>query len=231
MIVIATMPGSNRCTVTTEPRDRFLEMLPQIRRQALVACRRLGAEAQQEFVQSVVAAAYAAFVRLVELGKEDIAYPTPLAQYGIRHVRCGRTVGTRLNVRDVGSRYAQIARGFLVERLDRRYGNGLWKEVLVEDHRAGPAETAAARIDLDDWFRSLPVRNRRIAWALASGDATGDVAKKYDLSKSRVSQLRNELRTSWLGFQGELPPVLARRAGSIPTRRVTPDYSTSQSTV
>jgi len=231
MIVIATLPRSNRCTVTAEPRDRFLMMLPQICKQAEVACRGLGAEAKQEFVQSVVAAAYAAFDRLVELGKEDIAYPTPLAQYGIRHVRCGRSVGTRLNVRDIGSRYAQIARGFLVERLDRRYGNGLWKEVLVEDHRAGPAETAAARIDLDDWFRLLPVRNRRIAWALASGDATGDVAEKYELSKSRVSQLRNELQTSWLDFQGELPDVLARRAGSIPTCRTTPACCDSQSTV
>jgi len=212
MIVIARMPQTVRCEVSAEHRDRFLEMLPQICKQAGVACRMLGTEAKEEFVQSVVAAAYAAFIRLVELGKEDLAYATPLAQFGIKHVRCGRIVGTPRNVQDVGSKYGQIARGFLFERLDRRYGNGLWKEVLVEDHRAGPAETAAARIDIDDWFRLLPVRSRRIAKDLASGEATGDVAKKYELSKSRVSQLRNELRTSWLGFQGELPEVLARRA-------------------
>ena len=81
--------------------------------------------------------------------------------------------------------------------------------------RAGPAETAAARIDIAAWFASLPRRNRAVASALASGDATGDVAEKYELSKSRVSQLRNELRISWLDFQGELPPVLARRAGQV----------------
>jgi DNA-binding NarL/FixJ family response regulator len=213
MIVIATKPQTVRCEVSAEHRERFLAMLPQICKQAGVACRMLGTEAKEEFVQSVVAAAYAAFVRLVELDKEDIAYATPLAQFGIKHVRCGRTVGTRLNVRDIGSPYAQIARGFLVERLDRRYGNGLWKEILVEDHRAGPAETAAARIDIAAWFASLPRRNRAVASALASGDATCDVAEKYELSKSRVSQLRNELRTSWLDFQGELPEVLAKRAG------------------
>ena len=217
MIVIATKPQTVRCEVSAEHRDRFLEMLPQIRRQALVASRKLGAEAQQEFVQSVVAAAYNAFVRLVELDKEDLAYATPLAQFGIKHVRCGRSVGTRLNAQDVGSRYAQIARGILVERLDRQYADGRWREVLVEDHRSGPSEIAAARIDIDDWFRLLPVRNRRIAKDLASGEATGDVAEKYELSKSRVSQLRNELRTSWLVFQGELPEVLARRAGQATT--------------
>jgi len=212
MIVIARMPGSNRCTVDSEHHDRFLEMLPQIRRQALAACRRLGAEAQQEFVQSVVAAAYAAFFRLVELGKEDIAYATPLAQYGIKHVRCGRIVGTPRNVQDVGSKYGQIVQGIRVQRLDRQYADGQWKEILVEDHRSGPSEIAAARIDVSEWFRLLPVRNRRIAKDLAYGNATDDVAEKYELSKSRVSQLRNELRTSWLDFQGELPEVLARRA-------------------
>ena len=86
--------------------------------------------------------------------------------------------------------------------------------------RAGPAETAAARIDIAAWFASLPRRNRAVASALASGDGTGDVAAANGLSESRVSQLRNELRISWLVFQGELPEVLARRGRSLPVRKV-----------
>ena len=42
--MIATMRKQNRFQVTEEQRERFLEMLPQIRRQALVAYRGLGAE-------------------------------------------------------------------------------------------------------------------------------------------------------------------------------------------
>lgn len=209
--MIAPLRESNTRPVIASHRERFVDMLPQIRQQAQVACRGLGAEARQDFVQGVMAAAFVAFIRLVQLGKEDVAYPTPLAQYSIRQVRCGRSVGTTLNVQDVGSKHAQLAQRIQVQRLDWRYADGRWREVLVEDHRAGPAETAAARIDIADWFRSLPVRNRRIAWALASGYSTGDVAAKYGVSRARVSQLRNELRTSWLDFQHELPAVLARR--------------------
>ena len=231
MIVIATPSGSKRCTVIEKHREQFLQMLPQIRQQASMACRRLGAEARQEFMQGVLADAYAAFFRLVELGKENVAYATPLAQYAIRRVRCGRCVGSQLATLDVCSRYAQITRRFQVDGLDRRDANGMWKEVLVEDHRAGPAETAAARIDIDDWFWSLPKRNRRIAQALASGDATSDVAEEYGLSWSRISQLRQELRRSWLDFQGELPEVLARRTRSMPARRVMPALCAGRSTV
>ena len=69
--------------------------------------------------------------------------------------------------------------------------------------RAGPAETAAARIDLDDWFGKMTPRKRRIAHALALGGRTGEVAKKFRLSKGRISQLRNQFRDNWRKFIGE----------------------------
>ena len=68
--------------------------------------------------------------------------------------------------------------GFTVERLDQRDPQtGIWNEQLVEDRRAGPAETATARLDLAAWLRSLSKRNRRIARALSVGETTGDVAE------------------------------------------------------
>ena len=77
--------------------ERFLAMLPRIRRQALVAFRDRGAEARQELAAEVVANAFCAYIRLVRRGKHDLAYPTPLAQYAIRQVRDGRRVGGRQN--------------------------------------------------------------------------------------------------------------------------------------
>ena len=58
--------------------ERFLAMLPRIRRQALVAFRDRGAEARQELAAEVVANAFCAYIRLVRRGKHDLAYPTPL---------------------------------------------------------------------------------------------------------------------------------------------------------
>ena len=73
----------------------------------------------------------------------------------------------------MSSCYAQRAKGFTVERLDRfDPEENEWQEVVVEDHRSGPAETAAARIDIADWFDSLPKKKRRIAAMLATGETT-----------------------------------------------------------
>ena len=182
----------------------FLKMVPAIRRQAKIAFRHFKAEAREEAVQEVLANAMVAYVRLFERGKEELAYPSVLGLYGIRQVREGRRVGSKLNVRDVSSEYCQLRKGVAVERLDRfDREEGRWHEVLVEDRRAGPAETAAARIDVGAWMRVLGDRNRRIAEALATGSPTGEVAREFKVSASRISQMRRNFADSWRAFHGE----------------------------
>jgi hypothetical protein len=183
-------------------------MLPAIRLQARVAFRSFGPEAKEELIQEVVANAYVAFVRLVERGKTRLAYASPLASYAIRQVRVGRRVGNKANVNDVSSAMAKVSKGITVERLDRFDSEGgVWREVLVEDRHAGPAEVAASRIDVSTWFRSLAWKKRRVAKALARGETTSATARKHGLSAGRVSQLRQELAASWAKFQGELIPT------------------------
>jgi hypothetical protein len=184
--------------------EQFLAMLPRIRRQALVAFRDRGAEARQELAAEVVANAFCAYTRLVRRGKHDLAYPTPLAKYAIRQVRDGRRVGGRLNSQDIMSPGAGRLHGFTVERFDKKdQQTGILNEQLVEDRRAGPAATAAARLDLAAWLRSLSRRNRKIAKALSVGETTGGVAQQFGLSAGRVGQLRLWLREHWETFQGD----------------------------
>ena len=182
---------------------RFLAMLPSIRRQARLAFRNCRPEAQEELVAEVVGNAYGAFRQLIERGKADLAYPTPLTRYAVRQLRAGRCLGSQLNVNDVSSPYAQMAKGIIVERLEQfDPEEGAWREILIEDRRVGPAETASARIDVTAWLGSLGRRKRRIAETLARGETTGTVATMFGLSPGRVSQLRQELRRSWEVFQG-----------------------------
>ena len=75
--------------------------------------------------------------------------------------------------------------------------------MLVEDKHAGPAETAASRIDFADWLRLLPERSRRIAETLATGETTKKAAKRFRVTPGRISQLRRELQQNWQDFQGE----------------------------
>jgi hypothetical protein len=95
-------------------------------------------------------------------------------------------------------------RRVVVRRFDGAdWQDGEWQQVLVEDRHAGPAETAAARIDVARWFRMLPPRKRRVAKALAEGESTSGAAKRFKLTAGRVSQLRRELEAAWQQFQGE----------------------------
>jgi DNA-binding CsgD family transcriptional regulator len=182
---------------------RFLAMLPQIRRQALAAFRNQRFEVREELIQEVIANCYRAWVLLVRRGKESVIYPTPLAQYAIRQVRGGRRVGGRLNLHDILSPQARRHYGITIERIDRRdLQDGVWNEQLVEDRKAGPAETAAARLDLSAWLHTLTKRNREIAKALSLGETTNAVARQFGMSASGVSQLRVWLRERWEQFQG-----------------------------
>ena len=68
------------------------------------------------------------------------------------------------------------------------------------------------RIDFGVWRRKLSARQRRIADVLASGEGARAVAKRFGVIEARISQIRRELRDSWVAFQGESKPMLA--AGS-----------------
>jgi hypothetical protein len=187
--------------VKDQQNDRFLDMLPRIASQARRAFRQLRPEHRDEQVQEVVANAYCTFAALVRRGKVDVAYATPLANFAIRQVIAGRRVADKPRLRDVLSPQARSANGIVVERLDRFDEKQCeWRQVLVEDRRVTPADIAASRIDVAAWLHSLPARNRRIAKTLAMGETTTDVARQFNLSRPRVSQLREELKTSWEQF-------------------------------
>ena len=184
----------------------FMGMLPKICRYARHAFRHLSPECREESVQDVVCNALVAFSRLADHGKIELAYPTVLARYGIVQHRCGRRVGTRLNILDITSPYCRANKGVVVGRLDRYDANEeAWREILIEDRHAGPAEIATSRIDFAGWLKTLSRRDRKLALKLATGENTGKVAKLFKVSAGRISQIRRELMESWRTFVGEEP--------------------------
>jgi hypothetical protein len=182
----------------------FLKFLPAIRRHARVSFRHLDREARAEATQDVIAHALDAFLRLWERGRGELAYPTPLAAYAVRRVRDGRRIGGHRNVRDIASRVCQRRNGIRLDRLDEYDEiSGRWKEIIVSDRRATPAEIAAARIDFADWLETLAPQHRRIAELLALGEKTCTVARLVRLSSGRISQVKRELYMHWRAFHGE----------------------------
>ena len=190
--------------------DRFLCMLPAIQEQIDFAFRKAPAQAREELAQEAVAQAYGLFARLSQRGRVDLAYATPLAKFAVRHVRAGRRIGSRCNSGDVTSPCGHARNGVAIKRLDRfDRRTGGWREVLVEDHTAGPAEIAATRIDFSGWLTTLSTRDRKLAETLAMGETTGRVARTFRISAARVSQLRRELCANWRRFVGALTDAVA----------------------
>ena len=176
----------------------FLAMLPAIKRQARHRLAGCSAAEQEEAMQAVIAYAAVTYARLVQLQKTELAYPSPLARFGLKQYWAGRHVGGSINSQDVSSD-GRFRRQGLESFED-------WKEVLSDSRRATPAELAALRVDFADWLETLSPRNRKLAQTLARSELTSSVASMFRLTAGRVSQLRRELYESWQLFVGE--PVL-----------------------
>jgi len=184
--------------------ERFVALLPVILRYVRPAFHKLGSEAKAEAIQEAVANCFVAYWRLVQQGREGLAFATVLARYAVAQVRTGRQVGGRLNVKDVSSGYSQYRKRFNVSRLDRFDSvERCWKEVTPADDKWPILDQVAFRCDFPAWLKTLPPRDRNIARALAAGSRTTDVARRFGVSLARISQLRRELERSWWAFHGE----------------------------
>lgn len=181
--------------------DRFVEMLPTLLQVIRHCLRNQPRRDREELAAEALAAAYVMFVRLVQRGKQGLAFPTPLGTYGARQAIDGRQIATSTNVKDLTSRSCQRRKGVSVTSLNRYdERDERWKEIVVESKNAGPAEIASIRIDFADWLRSLKPKQRRIAKLLATGETTSAAARKFRVSHGRVSQVRRELMANWQAF-------------------------------
>ena len=180
------------------PKDEvFLQMVPAITRFARNAFRGLRPREREEALSEVVADAFCAFRRLIELGKHDLAFATPLARFSVARFRSGRRVGNRLNCRDVSSTVAQRRRGFVVE------SQPCWLEILADNKSTPVPDQVAFRMDFSAWLTVHKRRKRELVRFLALGYKPSEAALRFGVSQARICQLRRELQVSWEEFQGE----------------------------
>jgi hypothetical protein len=119
--------------------------------------------------------------------------PASVAFMAVRRVKCGR-------------QYKQSVRGILTGRYDKRSKRPDLTRVnfdfreLCDDHEP-PSESVPLMIDFQAWMARHDDRKRAIAEALAVGGTTKEVARDFDVSAGRISQLRGEFHKSWQVFQ------------------------------
>jgi hypothetical protein len=183
----------------------FMDVLPVIKTHAEIQFHKLPDVHREEATQEAVAAACVSYCALARKGRLQVAHPSTLATYAIKHVRSGRHVGGHQDAaRDVLSPVAHRRHGLRLRSICTDSDcDGGWQYLLIAGRRVDVGDLAALRIDFRDWVSTFPRRDRRIIGALASGDRTSAVAKRFGITEGRVSQLRRRYERHWSEFQGE----------------------------
>jgi hypothetical protein len=190
----------------------FLDLvLPRVLTHGRVYFRHLrSAELKEEYIAEMVALAWKWHLRLAERGKDAAQFPTAIATFAARAVRCGRRLAGMDRAKDVLSPQAQQRQGFAVGKLpDCSALDGSPLHEALHDNTQSPvAEQVCFRIDFPAWRASRNDRDRGVLDDLMLGERTLDVAGKYGLSPGRVSQLRRELHDDWEFFCAGPPQVV-----------------------
>src|SRR5262245_44438892 len=148
----------------------FLVILPRIEQHGQVCFRHLSCpDRKQEAIAEMVALCWLWFTRLARQGRDATEFPSALAVFAARAVRCGRRLVGQERSKDVLSPRAQYLRGFTVEHLPastRRCHEGLYASVggqrrmdafeerLRDNGVTPPPEAAAFRIDFPRWLQT-----------------------------------------------------------------------------
>jgi len=181
----------------------FRVLLPTIKRQLRYAFRKTPAPLQADLVHEALCIAFVFYRRLIDRKRPAKIFATPLARFAVLHVRDGRRVGGSRNRFDVSSADVAQRRGYCIEPLDRfDRRNGRWTPLAIPSAETPIPDQVAFRLDFSAWLSFHSRRDRRLIQALASGDTPSQVARKFHLSRSRISNLRLQFFHSWCAFQG-----------------------------
>src|SRR5580704_5153594 len=129
--------------------ERFLAILPRIRRHAQIYFRHISCASQRDDkIAETIALAWRWFVRLAEQGKDASCFPVAFATLIARSVRCGRRLAGMEKAKDVMSPAAQRRHGFVVGKLPdySTLAATALGDALTDNVQTPPPEQAAFRI-------------------------------------------------------------------------------------
>lgn len=200
---------------------RFEALLPRIQRHGEVYFRDVKCPVKKaDYIAEMVALVWKWIVQLAQKGRDGFQFPMALARYAACAVRCGRKLAGMAKAKDVMNEMAQQRHRFKVEALpfsiSRSHENfyaavrgqremDVFEERLIDNRKSPVAEQAAFRIDFGAWLQSLTPRERRLIKAMARNERTKDLARQFEVSAARISQLRREFMEGWRRYWNEEP--------------------------
>ena len=214
---MVALPHAHSTSSVSGLQNAFLMLLPKIQTHAQISFRHIPcADQRTDRMAEAIALAWKWFLRLHELGKDINQFPMVFVYLVVKAVRSGRRLAGQERLRDILSKVAQVRNDFLVESLSEGSEpvmeimagpQGSMRRVVKESLQANThtsiPEQVAFRLDWQQFFSSLPERDRRIVAFLSLGHRAEKVARRFGLSRARVSQLRKCWHHQWSAFRGE----------------------------
>jgi hypothetical protein len=122
------------------------------------------------------------------------------------HVTAGCIAWQAVRRGAIGRQFKQSIRSLNAVRIDRRSKRPKFRQVHIRlqdvaDVDAPPSETVPGWMDYKTWLANYDARKRSIAEALAVGGKTKEVARQFDVTEGRISQMRREFARDWAQFQ------------------------------
>jgi hypothetical protein len=186
------------------------QVLPRVEAHGRVHFRHVRCpDRKEELLAEMRGLAWKWYVRLVQKGKNVLAFVSALATYAARAVHSGRRVCGHERAQDVFSPVAQRRHGFAVGKLpdfSTLHGSPL-EEALIDNTLSPVPEQVAFRLDFPAWLASLSHRDRDLVTDMGLGERTLALAHKYGCSASRISQKRRQFLEDWTRFCGDAEGV------------------------
>jgi hypothetical protein len=183
--------------------EHFQTILPRIELHGRICFRHLKcSHTKEDAICEMIGLAWAWFRRLAEQGKDGRLFPTAIATYAARAVKSGRRVCGQERAGDVLSPLAQQRHNFSVHSLPiySTLDSDPYNEALAENAISPIPDQVQFRLDWPAWLATRTDRDRHIIDDMAMNERTQNLARKFGVSPSRISQLRREYREGWTAF-------------------------------
>lgn len=202
-----------------ELQARFVgQLLPRIKTHASIVFRDRGADEKAELTADAVALGWRWFTELFERGKDPGRFAAVFTSLLVRAVSCGRRVIGMEKAKDALSKRAQRRHDFQVEHLplstrachEALYGtvrgqrlHDEFEERLRDNSITPVLDQVQFRVDWPAYLATLTRRERRIIRAMVQNERTKDLARRFELSPGRISQMRRDFQDGWNRFCGD----------------------------
>jgi hypothetical protein len=194
---------------------RFLQLLPRIELHGHIYFRHLRPHRKADAIQEMRALGWKWFLAAHNRGKDPNDFMTSFTTLLARAVNSGRRLAGMLKAKDVMNPAAQKRHGFRVEPLpgstrtfhDHLYSSPKGQKLHDEfeerlcDNTVTPVpDQVCFRLDFPAWLETLTPRERRMIRAMIRNERTLDLGKEFEVSLSRISQMRREFQIGWKRF-------------------------------